>query len=181
MADGAGSGAWAKLTASQLTGTGNSFGGQLLHVRDERSSGTANSDIGTGTTWTQRVLNTSKTNEISSATLVSNQISLPAGTYYIDAEAPHFLVADAGHIDGKSKLYNITDSSDILVGNTISMEGNSSGVVRGVFRSRIRGRFTLAGTKTVEIRSIQSTPGSIPAAGFSTTEVYTDVSIWKIA
>ena len=128
ISDGAGSGAWQKLTANQLTGTGNSFGAQLLHVRDEKTAGSDGGTLSSGS-WQTRTLNTSVTNEIASASLASNQISLPAGTYYIEASAPSLGVD--GH---KVKLRNVTDSLDIIIGSTafagVSDTVNTSSVVK---------------------------------------------------
>src|SRR6266516_1340078 len=62
---------WKKLTDVNLTGTGNSFGAQLFHVRDEKSAGTVGGTFSSGA-WRTRTLNTTKTNEIGSASLSSN-------------------------------------------------------------------------------------------------------------
>ncbi len=53
-------------------------------VQDQKSSGTAGGDA-TTSAWTTAVLNTSITNTIDGASLASNKITLPAGTYLIDA------------------------------------------------------------------------------------------------
>jgi hypothetical protein len=64
---------------------GGKFESQLLHVRDEKTL----ADGGTSTSsYTKRDLNTVVTNEIAGASLSSNQITLPSGTYYINASAP---------------------------------------------------------------------------------------------
>lgn len=172
VTDGAGSGTWQKLTASQLTGTGNSFGGQLLHVREEQASGT-NGGTFTSGSWVTRVINTTKTNEISSASLASNQITLPAGTYYLEATAPAYNVQES-----ILKLYNVTDSNDILIGTSAS---SNTAVTSQV---SVKGRFTLAGTKILELRhrcnSTTSTFGLGVAANMSVVEAYAEILIWKI-
>ena len=147
----------------------------LLHVRDEKSD---NVDGGTFTSgaWRTRTLNTEVTNEITGASLASNQITLPAGTYEIDASAPGFNCGDH-----KAKLANITDTSDTLIGTSESAgaANNSSG------RSLVRGRFTIAGTKTFELQhrcgTTQATNGLGQGGGFGVVEVYTDVMIRKVA
>lgn len=53
-------------------------------VQDQKSSGTAGGNATTNA-WTTAVLNTSITNTITGASLASNKITLPAGTYLIDA------------------------------------------------------------------------------------------------
>src|SRR5512139_1550675 len=143
VSNGAGSGTWQKIDKNQLTGTGNPFGGQFFHIQDQKTSGTAGGTFNSGA-WQTRVLNTSVTNEIASASLASNQITLPAGTYYIEATAPAHQVSSH-----KAKLYNVTDAVDILLGtsafvNSFASYSNSE--------SRVCGRFTLAGSKVLELR-----------------------------
>ena len=123
--------------AGTATGFGGVFGSQLLHIRDEKSSGTG-SGSSSGGSWQTRTLNTIKTNEIASASLSSNQVSLPSGTYYIMAKGLHF--------DGdrhKIKLRNITDSSDEIIGSSEYAEDSSNGTTN----SYLHGRFTIGGTK----------------------------------
>ena len=88
------------------------FESQLLHVRDEKS---ASSDGGgtTGGSVMTRDLNTVVTNEITGASLGSNQITLPSGTYYIEAYAPGYAC-----LKHRLFLYNTTDSSYTIMGST---------------------------------------------------------------
>jgi hypothetical protein len=133
---------------------GGIFESQLLHVRDEKSSGTG-SGSSSGGSWQTRTLNTVKTNEITSASLSSNQISLPSGTYYIMAKANHF--------DGdrhKIKLRNITDSSDEIIGSSEYGED----AYNGTTNSYLNGRFTIGGTKVFEIQHRCETSGSFGVA-----------------
>ena len=76
----------------------------LLHVRDEKAAA-AHGGASTSGSFLTRTLNTSVTNEITGASLASNQITLPSGTYYIFATVPIY----AGD-DSKFKLRNTTDS-----------------------------------------------------------------------
>jgi hypothetical protein len=146
----------------------------LLHVRDEKAD---NTDGGTFTSgaWRTRTLNTEVTNEISGASLAANQITLPAGTYEIEASAPGFNCGDH-----KAKLCNLTDTADTLVGTSESAgaANNSNG------RSLVRGRFTIAGAKVFELQhrcsSSQATNGLGQGGGFGVVEVYTDVIIRKV-
>jgi len=156
------------------TVSGTTFGSALLHVRDEKSNTTAGGTFTSGSFQT-RTLNTVMTNEISGASLTSNQIILPTGTYYINAFAPAY--ATENH---KIKLRNITDSSDVLIGSC--EYAWSSGVHTN---SRVTGRFTIASQKTFEIqhRCNQTTSGNGLGAptSYSVVEVYADVQIWKVA
>ena len=155
-----------------VTGVEGVFESQLLHIRDEKSSGTT-SGSSSGGSWQTRTLNTVKTNEITSASLASNQISLPSGTYYIMAKALHF--------DGdrhKIKLRNTTDSSDEIIGSSEYGED----AYNGTTNSYLHGRFTISGTKVFEIQHRCETSGSFGVqSSFSVIEVFSDVQIWKIS
>jgi len=170
---------WAKLTASNLTGTGNSFGGQLLHVQDEKTSGTDGGTFSSGA-WVTRTLNTVKTNEISSASLAANVISLPAGTYYVQARAPGHAV-----VQHQIRLRNTSDSADLVLGSNAEARANVGGGIsaNATSDSVLNGRFTLSGTKNVELQhrcfSSFSTNGLGTSTGWG-TEIYAQVYIWKV-
>jgi len=159
------------------TPTSGKFESALLHVRDEKASGSAGGTATSGSFFT-RTLNTSVTNEISGASLASNQITLPSGTYFIYASAPGY-----GTNRIKTKLRNITDSTDTLIGSGTYTDSVSA--VAEV-KSFIAGRFTISAQKTFEIQQrVQTTFADANALGiqmgFSVAEIYTDVQIWKIA
>jgi hypothetical protein len=156
---------------------GSKFGTALLHVRDEKANGTAGGTFTSGA-WQTRTLNTSLTNEISGASLSSNQIILPAGTYFIYASLP------AMHVNNhKAKLRNVTDSSDTLIGTNDYAGSTNTGYVNT--NSLIKGRFTIASQKTFEIQHRCATTlageGFGTGCSFSVIEVFTDVQIWKVA
>lgn len=189
VADGLGSGNWSDFDEF------NAFGGQLLHVRDQRASGSAAQTL-TDSTWEKRDLQTTVTNEIASATLTSSVISLPAGTYFLIASGDIFLSRNTvnGSFSGLAKLRfrNTTDGSDLIVGHAHRAEGSNTAGSDTVSHTQgvgvslpLMGRFTLAGTKNLELQSWVSMTsgtrtGGAPAASGS-VEVYTDVMIWKIA
>jgi len=160
------------VTIGKLNDLANPFGKELLHVRDEKSSSTDGGTFTSGSFQT-RTLNTSVTNEISGASLASNQITLPSGTYFIFASAPSYSIERQ-----KLKLRNTTDSSDTLIGsNPYSGAGAGSTAL-------LIGRFTIAAQKTFEIQHrCAATIGGNGFGAFSgfATEVYTDVQIWKVA
>lgn len=116
-----------------------------------------------------RALNTLVRNVGSLASLASNQITLPAGTYYFEWEAPAYLVN--AH---QSWLYNATAATEVKRGRSCYDTAISTG----------RATVTITETTAFEIRhrcqtTVQTT-GFGPAAGFG-TEVYTSVKIWKVA
>ena len=165
------------LSDSLASGVGQgAYETALLHVRDEKATNTSAGASSAGTTHT-RDLNTVVTNEISGASLSSNQITLPSGTYYLEARVPSSL---SGYI--QPYLYNTTDSSFTLIGNTGYAHPNLSMVNQLI---DIRGRFTISAQKVFEIRHYAShskgTYGLGSGANNSQINVFTDVQIWKTA
>ena len=155
------------------TVTGTVYDSKLLHIRDEKANDTDGGSC-TGGAWNTRTLNTIITNEITSASLSSNQITLPSGTYFIISYAQAYVCGRH-----KAKLRNITDSSDTLIGTSEYSIGQAQSI------SFISGRFTIASSKTFEIQHYPTS--SISTNGFgvktiaSVVEVYTNVQIWKVA
>ena len=176
----AGSIANSKLANSSITlnGSAVSLGGSasvsggfdsaLLHVRDEKSQNTSGGASSSGTQT--RTLNTVKTNEITGASLSSNQITLPSGTYYIDANIP----CVGGDLN-QAYLYSVTDGSNEIIGNSTRSNMQPD--------PQIHGRFTTNIQRVYEIRHYIQTSNSsgLGIAVNQTTEVYTDVRIWKVA
>lgn len=149
-----------------------------LHVRDEKASGTQGGTA-TAQTWNTRTLNTSKTNTIVGASLSSNQITLPAGTYEYDGTAP------AAQCDEhKARLYNVTDGVIIDVGSGEFAPTAASSVSRSV----LRGTFTLSATKVLELQHWIKSAGqtyTLGLAGFGNpsgaVEVYAEIRFRKVA
>ncbi len=162
------------LSFSTISASGK-FESALLHVRDEKGASDHGGTFTSGSFQT-RTLNTSLTNEISGASLSSNQITLPSGTYYINASAPAYSVNRH-----TIKLRNITDSTDTLLGTSSYAEGSTS--VANI--AMVTGRFTISAQKTFEIQhrcqTTSATLGFGVAKDMSETNVYTDVQIWKVA
>ena len=142
--------------------------------RDEKTSGTDGGTFTSGAFRT-RDLNATQYNGIASASLSSNQISLPAGTYVIEAAAP------ANRTDQHQlRIQNITDSSTTVLGQNVWCYGVN--LVSNM--AMVSGVFTIAGTKTFELQHRGATTragdGFGLAAGFG-TEVYASITIAKVA
>ena len=152
------------------------FSTKLLPVQDERAQNTAGGTLTSGA-WRTRTLNTVKTNEIPGASLSSNQVTLQAGTYYAEWSAPSYSVD--GH---QTRLRNITDGADILLGSTEMADG--AGATAHMTRSTGVGRFALATGKVIELQHRGET--SLATNGFGRpanfgTEIYSILKIWKLA
>lgn len=162
------------VTPSKQSALANPFASQLLHVRDEKT-GSNGGDFNSGA-WRTRTLNTIKTNEITGASLSSNQITLPAGTYYIDASAPGYDIRRH-----QTALYNITDSSFEIIG-TSEYTTTTDDVQT---RSFVFGRFTISAQKTFELQHrgevTKATFGFGVHSNFSQDAIYSDVLIWRTA
>lgn len=152
----------------------NPFGLQLLHVREIQTSGTTGSTAAGSATWATCVINSTPTNEITSASVSSNVISLPAGTYFIDANVT--FGRNGNNIVAKLRLRNTSDSTTAILGLNSSV--NSTNDILS-----LRGRFTIAGTKNHELQIYGSSGGGSAPQALSSgeSEVYLDAMIWKIA
>ena len=152
-------------------------GHNFLHIQDQKTQGTAGGTFTSGD-WRTRDLNTVLMNTITGASLATNQITLPAGKYYIEASAPAFYVN--GH---QAKLRRITETaSDILVGTAeFCLVGTISGAC--TTKSRISGIFQISNEVVFELQhrcEMTKTDNGLSSAAKITTEVYSDIRIWRI-
>lgn len=184
ISDGAGSGEWTDID-TVLT-TDNWTMNDLIHVKYESNT----AETIDAATWTQRSLTPVKTNNLTSVSLSSNRISLPAGTYYVDASVPFVTVVDDGGdpVIYKAKLYNVTGSADLVIGTAeTSISGNDLNedtLALPTVRSRVKGVFTVASTSNVELRgwSTKATASvSTGATEGSAVHVQSEITIWRIA
>lgn len=179
VADGAGSGIHKKIPNTALSALANPFGAQLLHVREEQPPGTTSQTSGLGSVFLASVLNVVKTNEIVGASLSSSQITLPVGTYFIDASIPYAHNILNGASLFAARLQNLTTSipliysqiSRLFLSGTTANRQDTGNVL-------IRGRFTLAAASVLELQQFKTT--YFPVAGSLGTEVYADALIWKL-
>ena len=114
---------------------------QVASFTEYQASGTAGGTSTSGS-FLKRILNTTLTNSITSCTLTSSVISLPAGTYTIVVNSS-FVDTDGVQL----KLRNTTDSTNTIFGTVgWSLDGNTDPVCT------LAGSFTIAGTKDFEIQ-----------------------------
>lgn len=153
--------------------------------RNQQTSGTASGETISGSSWTQRTLNTTVINTISGVALSSNQLTgVPAGTYEVFAYASISEGSGSGGQMGhKIRIRNITDGATVATG--IFAEGTAQSTFFEAITGTLQGIFTLSGTKTLELDSWATTNspainGGI-AASSGDVEVYSDVILRKIA
>ena len=148
-------------------------GVQILHLQDQKASGTQGG-ASSATTWNERTLNTTVVNTITGASLASNEITLPAGTYRVWATAP------GGPPAGRQRLrlYNTADASEAVVG----MNATDEGVVLSMPVS-LFGSFIIAAQKTFKLQHYTQTAtatfGLGHQVGTGGVEIYANIWIWK--
>ena len=142
----------------------------IIHVREQYASGTAGPSAASAT-WNIRVLNTVVYNTITGASLASNRITLPAGTYRVHAHS------GCHDIDRQqSALYNVTDTAIEVLGNS-SLAQNSDLTMQ---HSTVFGQFTIAAEKVFELHlysEVAKANGLGVAVSSGEVEVYAEVII----
>jgi len=153
-------------------------GGPLLHVQDQKASGTSGGSSSSGDN--KRELNTVLTNQINGASLIDtdDELRLPAGTYWIEASAPAYFSSK-----NRVRLKNETNGVDIIYGVS-EFTDNTSGEGDTISRSFLYGQFTISAENDLSIVHYISAGKSSNGLGVNTNdgnvEVYTDVQIWKV-
>jgi hypothetical protein len=196
VTNGAGSGSFQQVPAAAIASAGVLvFQGQFYHIRSEFSSGTTGGSLSTGT-WNTREIQTEKTDDLG-ITTTSNQMSLVAGTYYVEVTA---VTNFAGTLDrgtseiatSQLRLRNVTDSTTLIVGQGARLSivddgGGNNEIGDFSLTTGLSGRFVLAGTKNVEIQNWTTCNFASPvikggkAISSGENEVYLDLKLWKIA
>jgi len=147
---------------------------ELLHVEDQKASGSPGGTFTSGSYQT-RVLNTVITNEIDGASLATNQITLPAGKYYMEAEGANYKVDH-----NRMRLRDTTHSIDLVTGIN---QHNWSTDAQGLTNS-MAGDFTISESSVIELQhrcfSTQATNGFGTGNTFGDNERFATVRVWKI-
>jgi len=120
---------------------------RFAHIRDERSLGTNNTDL-TSNTWNKRTLNTVVGNDFAGLSVSNSQITLPAGTYYVEAWAPSYKVRD-----NRLRLYNVTAGAEILRGRNVSATSSGGNTV---ITARLQGIISGSISSVIELQHISS-------------------------
>ena len=168
------------VSASSVTVTNTITGGWLaapypmVIVQDEKSSGTDGGTFTSGA-WQQRTLNTVSTNTITGASLSSNQITLPAGTYYAKWSAPAFDVSE------HQTRFVSTPTATITLYGTSELASAADSITT---RSEGTAIFTIAAETDFQLEhrcaATASNDGFGNSNSFGNTQVYSIVEIWKV-
>ncbi|MGX9570796.1 hypothetical protein [Pseudomonas sp. CFBP 5748] len=164
-----------KLAANQAATGATSFARRLANFRDIKPLGTAGGTYTTGA-WRTRDLNTAVVNNIPGATLTSNQLTLPAGTYFLMGQS-----AIGDIYNARLRLYNVTDSIAVLegIGNGALRTGNLTNSL-----AHIMGSFILSASKVVELQMNAAVTSNGTGMGYAlslgSNEVYSDITLWRL-
>jgi hypothetical protein len=155
---------------------------RIATIKDVKPSGTHGGSA-TGGVYQTRTLNTLTDPSGIVTSLSSNQFTLPAGEYYIEANVSAYCDSGTPISMHKGKVRNITDSTDSIIGSSERIITSTSGTGT-TNASFIRGVITISSPKTFEIqhRTTSSGPsfGLGIANSFGEDEVYTQVKITKV-
>ncbi len=169
------------LTAASLNANlsfASTNAGPIAIFNETQASGTSGGTFTSGS-YVKRTLNTTVVNQITSCTLTSSVISLPAGTYLVIASAPAYNCNQH-----QTKLRNTTDSTDIQFGSS-ELAYRDAGGNMPTNRSELQTVFVLTGTKNIELQhrctTTQNTNGLGVDAGFGNNNTYAQITITKIA
>jgi len=143
-------------------------------ISDVKSSGTAGGSFTSGAYQT-RTLNTLVDSTGIVTSLASNQFTLPAGTYYMDAWA------QAKDVNThKLRIRNITDSTDVA--NGVPVTSNSTAGEIGV--AFARAEVVITSSKVFEVQhrclTTRATDGFGGPATFGDNEVYCSIKITRV-
>jgi hypothetical protein len=149
---------------------------KFAHYRDEKTN---NTDAGNPATaqYNIRTLNTEVYDTIG-ASLASNEVTLPAGTYFAFAHAPGFRIGRT-----KARIYNATDATVLLDGTgdfcAVGSEANHQHAI-------VVGVFTISSAKAIRVEQWASNnPGSGVGLGTALNlgepEIYTQLFIWQVS
>jgi hypothetical protein len=144
---------------------------------DQQTNGTASGESITATTWTQMGLNTSVVNTISGASLGSNQVTLPAGTYQYAATGTAYQTTGSASFMN-IRLRNATASTTIGVSEAQTV---SRAVTNANAQVTLTGVFVLSGSTVLEIdRYVGVTATGGVASSNGEPEVYGRLTLEKI-
>lgn len=168
-----------------ITGGTSGATGTLVSVTDAGSTGSLflinitgtfqDNETITGATEGSATTNTASPDDSGTGCDYANQIYLPAGTFYIESTSAYHDVNQ-----NKAKIYNISDSSDALIG--MAEYGSASYNAAG--KAIISGRITLASGKVIELQHRGNTTRASDGFGipnyFSVVEIFSDLKVWQV-
>ena len=154
-----------------ITGTAYT---KLFHIQHQEAS-SANGGASSSDTFNDTVLNATIINEITGASLSSNNFTLPAGTFVIYAQRRSFK-ANRNFL----ALYSVTNSGLAKIGQ--SNYGGNGGQTETT--ATLYEKITLGASHTYKLQHYTETARSndgLVVASNKTTNAHADVLIWQVA
>lgn len=154
------------------------FPGAIVCIAEDNQTSGTDGDALTDNVDITRTLNTLVYNRNTMASLASNRLTLPAGTWLIKWEAQ--IGGGADNARHQSFLYNQTDTSEVKRGFS-GLYDTGSDVNGGNCLSTGMTVVTIAAPKAFEIRHRSNSGGAAANQGNAAilgTEVYTRVCVW---
>jgi len=147
---------------------------KYIRVIDKKVAGTAGGPSG-ATTWNVRDLTDIDVNTGSVASLDTNKVKLPAGTYMAKVTAPAHGAVGVHRV----ALVDVTASPEVK----LCVGGTLSGLANAVQPAVVSGMFTLAEESEIEVRhytanAIVTNGLGLPADVDSDDEIYTIAEFW---
>lgn len=160
-----------RITAASSGGA--SAGVTTALFTQSRTSGTNSADSFSGS-YITRSITTTVQNNITGASLASNQITLPAGTYELFVE--QIVTATVSSGVAQTRWRNITAGSTVLVANA------PSSIVSENTGAPLQGQFTIASTTAFALQTTIANSGiGGVAAATGEAEIYLSIYLRKIA
>ena len=145
----------------------------MMHVQDQKPNGTDGGASAAGTV--KRDLNTVLNNDIVGASLSANDITLPAGTYYIEANAVSY--QSNRH---SNYLYDATSAATLLE----SLNGYSGALDNTSASPVMAGEIVLTQATVLELYTETSTAKATYGLGVALShgdhETYSSIKIWQL-
>ena len=161
------------LTAAQLNGVLDNFA-DIAIFNETQASGTAGGAASTGS-FIKRVLNTTVVNNIVGCSIASSVITLPAGTFVVTANSPHFVPTKA-----KIILRNTTAGTNAIIGmSCYSNAGDAvtvatlTGIVTTTAATTFELQYQVTGSTVAQSLGVESS--------FGVSEIYATIYIKRIA
>lgn len=176
-----GSGNWRCAAYTKADGTAVAAQTQSFAIFQHQTAYNTGGGTSVSGSWQTRTINTTAYNGITSASLSTNTISLPSGTYVVDWWEHMYGVSHCA-----TKLINTSDSTDYFGESGYAFNINSGNDL-GCHTLCGHARFSIASTKSFQIRNyVQNnsvsdgygTPNNLTAG---LTNVFASVRIVKVA
>ena len=147
---------------------------QVAIFQEQKTNGSNVGNASTGA-WTKRTLDTTVTNGITGCSLSSSVISLPAGSYTIQSQAPFYNTGMT-----TTRLRDTTNGVTLVTGTAHLLDDRYQ-TEGSLF---LNGYFTLTGTANIELQYYASSNYNANSQGVAmtngSTEIYANIMIQKV-